>query len=84
MDAFVETHRVDTEETVIAYEEELERMLDLKRQRMGAFIGNAREEITKLWDELMAGEEERNLLQVVMFIPSTANATSIFSKDEHT
>ncbi|KAJ7768251.1 microtubule associated protein-domain-containing protein [Mycena metata] len=59
MDAFVETHRGSTEETVGEYEEELERMLELKRERMGTFVGSAREEIDKLWDELMVGEEER-------------------------
>ncbi|KAJ7100668.1 microtubule associated protein [Mycena belliarum] len=59
MDAFVETHRGSTEETVGEYEEELERMLELKRERMGTFVASAREEIEKLWDELMVGEEER-------------------------
>ncbi|KAJ7705442.1 microtubule associated protein-domain-containing protein [Mycena rosella] len=59
MDAFVETHRGSTEETVGEYEEELERMLELKRERMGTFVGSAREEIEKLWDELMVGDEER-------------------------
>ncbi|KAJ7049425.1 microtubule associated protein [Mycena amicta] len=59
MDAFVETHRGSTEETVGEYEEELERMLELKRERMGTFIQSAREEIEKLWDELMVGDEER-------------------------
>ncbi|KIK71555.1 hypothetical protein GYMLUDRAFT_186402 [Collybiopsis luxurians FD-317 M1] len=59
MDAFVEVNRGSTEECIRAYEEELERMLELKRERMGAFIGSAREEIQHLWDELMTGEEER-------------------------
>jgi Ase1/PRC1/MAP65 family protein len=59
MDAFVETHRGSTEETVQEYEGELERMLELKRERMGTFVGSAREEIMKLWDDLMVGEEER-------------------------
>lgn len=59
MDAFVDVNRGSTEECVAAYEEELERMLELKRERMGAFIGSAREEIQNLWDELMTGEEER-------------------------
>jgi len=59
MDAFVDTHRGSTEETVQEYEEELERMLELKRERMGTFVGSAREEIVKLWDDLMVGEEER-------------------------
>ena len=59
IDAFVETHKGSTEETVQEYEEELERMLELKRERMGAFVESAREEIVKLWDELMIGEEEK-------------------------
>ncbi|KAF7303775.1 hypothetical protein MIND_00607100 [Mycena indigotica] len=59
MDAFVEAHRGSTDETVAEYEEELERMLELKRERMGTFVQSAREEIAKLWDELMVGDEER-------------------------
>ena len=59
MDGFVDEHRGSTEDTVSAYEEELERMLELKRERMGTFIENARNEIVKLWDDLMVGEEER-------------------------
>ncbi|KAF9067284.1 microtubule associated protein-domain-containing protein [Rhodocollybia butyracea] len=71
MDAFVDVNRGSTEECVHAYEEELERMLDLKRERMGAFIGSAREEIQSLWDELLTGEEERG-------------AFGAFVDDEHT
>lgn len=71
MDAFVEAQRGSTEVTVRAYEEELERMLELKRERMGTFVENARTEITKLWDKLMIGEEER-----ADFAP--------FADDEHT
>ena len=59
MDAFVEEHRGSTDDTIRAYEEELERMLELKQERMGTFIENARNEIVKLWDDLMVGEEER-------------------------
>ena len=59
IDAFVEIHRGSTEETVQGYEEELERMLELKRERMGTFVGSAREEIMKLWNDLMIGEEEQ-------------------------
>ncbi|KAJ6466840.1 microtubule associated protein-domain-containing protein [Mycena sanguinolenta] len=71
MDAFVEAHRGSTDETVSEYEDELERMLELKRERMGAFVGSAREEIEKLWDELMVGGEERG-----QWVP--------FFDDEHT
>jgi len=59
MDGFVDEHRGSTEDTVSSYEEELERMLELKRERMGTFIENARNEIIKLWDDLLVGEEER-------------------------
>lgn len=59
MDAFVEEHRGSTEETVKQYEEELERMLELKRERMSVFVISAREEIVRLWDDLMVGEDER-------------------------
>jgi protein regulator of cytokinesis 1 len=59
MDGFVDAHRGSTEETIREYEAELERMLELKRERMSAFVENARNEISKLWDELLIGEEER-------------------------
>jgi len=59
MDGFVENHKGSTEQTIQEYEEELERMLELKRERMGAFVESAREEIVKLWDDLMIGEDER-------------------------
>ena len=59
MDEFVEAHRGSTELTIQAYEAELDRMLELKRERMSTFIENARAEIIKLWDDLMVGEEER-------------------------
>lgn len=59
MDEFVEEQRGSTDDTIRAYEEELERMLELKQERMGTFIENARNEIVKLWDDLMVGEEER-------------------------
>lgn len=59
MDTFMDAHQGSTEPVVAAYEEELERMLDLKRERMSTFVENARLEIQKLWDELLIGEEER-------------------------
>ncbi|KAK7049972.1 Microtubule bundling protein [Paramarasmius palmivorus] len=71
MEAFVEVNKGTTEECVTAYEEELDRMLELKRERMSVFVGNARDEIERLWDELMTGEEERG-------------AFGPFTDDEHT
>ena len=59
MDGFVDAHRGSTEETIREYEAALERMLELKRERMSTFVENARGEIAKLWDELLVGEEER-------------------------
>ncbi|VDB91686.1 unnamed protein product [Peniophora sp. CBMAI 1063] len=59
MDAFVDANRGATEEVVRAYEQELDGMLELKRERMAEFVENARAEIAKLWEELMLGEEER-------------------------
>ncbi|KAF5339848.1 hypothetical protein D9611_009161 [Ephemerocybe angulata] len=59
MDSFVDMHRGSTEETVREYEEELERMLELKQESMAQFVQSAREEVVKLWDDLMIGEEER-------------------------
>jgi protein regulator of cytokinesis 1 len=59
MDGFVDAHRGSTEETVREYESELERMLELKRERMSTFVENARGEIAKLWDELLIGDDER-------------------------
>jgi Microtubule associated protein (MAP65/ASE1 family) len=59
MDAFVDMNRGSTEATVRQYEEELNRMLELKQERMGQFVESAREEIRQLWDDLMVGEDER-------------------------
>ncbi|KZP14853.1 hypothetical protein FIBSPDRAFT_833637 [Athelia psychrophila] len=59
MDGFVEAHRGSTEDVVNEYEDELERMMELKRERMGVFVANARTEISKLWDDMMVGQEER-------------------------
>ncbi|KAK7692082.1 hypothetical protein QCA50_005488 [Cerrena zonata] len=71
MDAFVESQRGSTDETIRAYEEELERMLELKREKMSTFVENARDEIRRLWDDLMVGEDEK-----ADFAP--------FADDEHT
>ncbi|KAG1724964.1 microtubule associated protein-domain-containing protein, partial [Suillus lakei] len=71
MDGFVEANRGTTPPVVQAYEKELERMIDLKRERMGEFIANARTEIESPWEELMVGEDERNDF-------------AAFADDEHT
>jgi protein regulator of cytokinesis 1 len=59
LDQFVEDHRGTTEEVVCVYEKKLEEMLVRKREEIGTFIKNAREDIVKLWDNLMIGEDER-------------------------
>lgn len=64
MDAFVDANKGSTEAVVREYECELERMLELKRERMGAFVQSARLEIETLWDELMMSNEE-----CVEFVP---------------
>lgn len=87
MDAFVENHRGSTEDTVHRYEEELERMLELKRERMSTFIESARQDIVKLWDDLMVGDDERadfapfvdGMIDGFSF-PNTTDPTA----DEHT
>ncbi|KAJ3486631.1 hypothetical protein NLI96_g4098 [Meripilus lineatus] len=69
--AFVDAQKGSTDNTIRAYEEELDRMLELKRESMSVFVENARAEITKLWDDLMVGDDER-----ADFAP--------FADDEHT
>ncbi|KXN82934.1 Anaphase spindle elongation protein 1 [Leucoagaricus sp. SymC.cos] len=59
MSEFVEAHKGSTEEVTRKYEAELERMLEMKREHMGAFIDGARQEIVQLWDDLMIGEDEK-------------------------
>lgn len=71
IDDFVELNRGSAAENVRAYEMELERMLEMKREKMSTFIGNARAEIERLWDDLMWSEEEREVF-------------TAFHDDEHT
>jgi len=60
MEGFVEANLGSTGAVIQAYEEELKRMIDLRRERMGEFIANARMEVESLWEELMVGDEQRN------------------------
>jgi hypothetical protein len=39
-------------------EDELQRLLDLKRANLGAFIQNARQSLQELWDQLYFSEDE--------------------------
>ena len=88
MDGFVDAHRGSTEETVREYEAELERMLELKRERMSAFVENARGEIAKLWDELLIGDEERAdftpYFDGALPFPFTVEPLRFCLPDEHT
>ncbi|KAF9007350.1 hypothetical protein BDZ89DRAFT_1048472 [Hymenopellis radicata] len=59
MVAFGNAHPGCTDDTIQEYELELARMKERKRARISVAVVNAREEIIKLWDELMVAEEER-------------------------
>ena len=59
IDEFVELNRGSTLQTIRAYENELEHMHQIKREKMSVFIKSAREEIEKLWDDLIYGDVER-------------------------
>lgn len=59
IDDFVELNRGSTGENIRAYELELERMLEMKRESMSVFIANSRAEIEHLWEDLLWSEEER-------------------------
>ena len=60
MEGFVEANREVMGAVIQAYEEERERMIGLRRERMSEFIANARTEIESLWEELMVGDEQRD------------------------
>lgn len=59
IDEFIELNRGSTLQTIRAYENELEHMQQIKREKMSIFIKSAREEIEKLWEDLMYGDVER-------------------------
>ncbi len=77
MESFMERHKGVTEECVLAYEGELESMMALKRERMGQFVENAREEIRSLWDGLMMSEAERK--EFAPFIDSSLSHSILFN-----
>jgi len=90
MEGFVEANRGSTGTVIRAYEEELERMIDLRRERMGEFIANARTEIESLWEELMVRDEQRDDFAAfvdgeLLFPPRlrTCNLMKV-NTDEHT
>ena len=59
IDDFVEVNRGSTLQTIRAYENELEHMQQVKREKMSVFIKSAREDIEKLWEDLIYGDVER-------------------------
>jgi protein regulator of cytokinesis 1 len=59
IDEFVELNRGSTLQTIRAYENELEHMQQVKREKMSIFIRSAREEIKNLWEDLIYGDVER-------------------------
>lgn len=48
-----------TQEELMCYEQELQRLLVLKQDRIGEFIERAREELKSLWDQLYYSETQR-------------------------
>ena len=59
VDEFVELNRGSTLQNIRAYENELEHMQQVKREKMSVFIKSAREEIENLWEDLIYGDVER-------------------------
>ncbi|BGP42853.1 Microtubule bundling protein [Rhodotorula kratochvilovae] len=59
MEDFVNRHMGSTLDVVTAYQDELKRMLTLKRSNMSAFIAREREALTALWDALYVSHAQR-------------------------
>ncbi|GAA5911283.1 hypothetical protein JCM8208_004318 [Rhodotorula glutinis] len=59
MEEFVNRHMGSTLDVVNAYQDELARMLQLKRTNMSAFIAREREALTTLWDALYVSHPQR-------------------------
>ncbi|GJN93099.1 hypothetical protein Rhopal_006144-T1 [Rhodotorula paludigena] len=59
MEDFVNRHMGSTLDVVNAYQDELARMLSLKRTNMSAFIQREREQLTSLWDALYVSHSQR-------------------------
>jgi len=88
MEGFVEANCGSTGAVIQVYEE-LERMIDLRRERMGEFIANARTEIESLWEELMVGDEQRDdfaaFVDGELFPPHLRSCNPMeMNTDEHT
>ncbi|EIW69021.1 hypothetical protein TREMEDRAFT_62739 [Tremella mesenterica DSM 1558] len=59
MDLFIEMNRGCGEAVIEAYEVEVDRCLQLRRNSLEKFINAVRTEIEILWDELMMSEEDK-------------------------
>ncbi|BGO94930.1 Microtubule bundling protein [Rhodotorula toruloides] len=59
MEDFVNRHMGSTQDVVNAYQDELNRMLTLKRSNMSTFIQREREAMTALWDRLYVSYPQR-------------------------
>ncbi|WWC96882.1 hypothetical protein V866_003757 [Kwoniella sp. B9012] len=59
MDLFVDMNRGSGEAVIKAYEEEYERLLELRRSSLSSFIENTRKEIDALQTELMLSDDEK-------------------------
>ncbi|KAH8823156.1 microtubule associated protein-domain-containing protein [Flagelloscypha sp. PMI_526] len=60
IDAFVEHHRGTSNTALDAYEAELERMMELKKERMVEFVDAARAEVERLHEELLDPTEDED------------------------
>ncbi|EIE91357.1 hypothetical protein RO3G_16068 [Rhizopus delemar RA 99-880] len=58
-EVFLMANRGLTQEELMCYEQELQRLLVLKQDRIGEFIERAREELKSLWDQLYYSETQR-------------------------
>ncbi|KAG1874970.1 hypothetical protein F4604DRAFT_1763387, partial [Suillus subluteus] len=68
---FVAANRRTTPSVVHAYEEELERMIDLKHERMCEFIANVRTEIENLWEGLLENHARTPTSQLELLLSFT-------------
>ncbi|OCF56492.1 hypothetical protein L486_05342 [Kwoniella mangroviensis CBS 10435] len=59
MDLFVDMNRGSGEAVIKAYEDEYERLLELRRSSLSSFIENTRKEIDALQTELMLSDDEK-------------------------
>lgn len=66
-----------TQEELMCYEQELQRLLVLKQDRIGEFIERAREELKLLWDQLYYSEAQRQ-----HFLPAYSSKKQVMYKKD--